>query len=68
MNETGSSGPAAAPSPSTPAEQDAAIAALRAGAERWRTTTPAEQVRLLETLVLSIEAAADRWVAAGCAL
>lgn len=68
MDETGSSGPAAAPSPSTPAEQDAAIAALRAGAERWRTTTPAEQVRLLEALVLSIEAAADRWVAAGCAL
>lgn len=68
MNEPGSSRVTAALAPSTSDEQDAAIAAVRGAAERWRTTPPAEQVRLLEALVPTIEAAAERWAAAGCAL
>lgn len=68
MDEPGPSGTAAERTASTSAEQDAAIAAVRGAAEGWRTTTPAAQVRLLEALIPTIEAASERWVAAGCAL
>ena len=54
--------------PSTEAEQDAAVAALRAGAARWRGASTEEQVRVLESLLPSIEAQAEAWVDAACRL
>lgn len=66
---TGSSGPAAPGcTPTTAAEQDAAIDALRGAADRWGGATTEEQLDLLEALIPTIAGAAESWVAAGCSV
>ena len=51
--------------PTSAAEQDAAIATLRAASERWRAATLAEQVELLEALIPTVMAASEGWVGGG---
>ena len=54
--------------PTTAPDQDAAIAALRRGAEAWATVGLSGWIALLEALVQSTAAVAERWVETGCDL
>ncbi|WP_106087534.1 aldehyde dehydrogenase family protein, partial [Enhygromyxa salina] len=58
-----------APLDPTPlAAVDAAVAELRASADRWVATGIEARIKLLREVMISLEAEADAWVASSCAL
>lgn len=50
------------------AEQDAAVAALRGGATAWAMIDLTERIGVLESLVATTAAVAERWAQTGCEL
>jgi len=57
--------PPAPPAPSTLAEVDAALEGLFAQRDAWRAVPTSERAKLLDACVVSIAAAAERWVEIG---
>ncbi len=49
-------------------EEDAAVAALQGGAKAWAALELAERIEVLESLVTSTAAVAERWAQTGCEL
>jgi len=50
--------------PSTKAEMDAAVATVKENASKWLATTVRERIQILEQLIETTAAQAERWVAA----